>query len=185
MMEGCGSQQSLPEMVVAGGGGTCSSNFQNGYSGNLGCGGCETSANAEQTDLASRAIIPMEMQNRTGGQQQPSLRPAKSLSGESGEKIFSQPQIFKKIFSKNFFADLRPLTSAQATAIMPYHHQHIHADQNDQYIHSFRRLTETGAYYNMLSRQQRDSQVEEKSELIKTEFIILVYVKSEFLNQNF
>uniref|UniRef100_A0A915N544 Uncharacterized protein n=1 Tax=Meloidogyne javanica TaxID=6303 RepID=A0A915N544_MELJA len=125
MMEGCGSQQSLPEMVVAGGGGTCSSNFQNGYSGNLGCGGCETSTNAEQTDLASRAIIPMEMQNRTGGQQQPSLRPAKSLS------------------------DLRPLTSAQATAIMPYHHQHIHADQNDQYIHSFRRLTETGAYYNI------------------------------------
>nr|CAD2194020.1 unnamed protein product [Meloidogyne enterolobii]CAD2196689.1 unnamed protein product [Meloidogyne enterolobii] len=133
MMEGCGSQQSLPEMVVAGGGGTCSSNFQNGYSGNL--GGCETSTNAERTDLASRAIIPMEMQNRTGGQQQPSLRPAKSLS------------------------DLRPLTSAQATAIMPYHHQHIHADQNDQYIHSFRRLTETGAYYNMLSRQQRDSQI--------------------------
>uniref|UniRef100_A0A915P9X8 Uncharacterized protein n=1 Tax=Meloidogyne floridensis TaxID=298350 RepID=A0A915P9X8_9BILA len=84
MMEGCGSQQSLPEMVVAGGGGTCSSNFQNGYSGNL--GGCETSTNAERTDLASRAIIPMEMQNRTGGQQQPSLRPAKSLSGESEEK---------------------------------------------------------------------------------------------------
>uniref|UniRef100_A0A1I8BMK3 EB domain-containing protein n=1 Tax=Meloidogyne hapla TaxID=6305 RepID=A0A1I8BMK3_MELHA len=80
MMEGCGSQQSLPEMVVAGGG-TCST-YQNcnGYSGNL-CG-CETS-NAEQinADLASRAIIPMEMQNRTSGGQQ-SLRPAKSLSGE-------------------------------------------------------------------------------------------------------
>uniref|UniRef100_A0A1I8BN91 Uncharacterized protein n=1 Tax=Meloidogyne hapla TaxID=6305 RepID=A0A1I8BN91_MELHA len=42
---------------------------------------------------------------------------------------------------------------------MPYHHQHIPADQNDQYIHSFRRLTETGAYYNMLSKQQRDSQI--------------------------
>ena len=81
-MEGCGSQQSLPEMVVAGGGTSSAFQHCNGFSGTLGGNGCETS-NAEQinADLASGAIIPLEMQNRTGGITP--LRPAKSLSGIS------------------------------------------------------------------------------------------------------
>lgn len=135
-MAGCGSQQSLPEMLNQ----TAAASFHhcNGFTG--------MATGSDQQIPLDLVGGPMDHQPASaivGGGFLPgtSLRPVKSLS------------------------DLHTLTAAQiaqTAVVMPCpsnHQQPTVAGLGEQSYLGFRRQTETGNYYNMLSRQQRDSQI--------------------------
>lgn len=141
-MGDCGSQQSLPEMLKQTSATAVGYHHRNcncnGFSGHPGSDG-------EQVHMDLGGGIPMEQQQAAmisnavpmASSANASLRPVKSLS------------------------DLHTLTAAQiaqTAAVMPCHH-HDAPPPNEQVYPGFRRQTETGAFYNMLSRQQRDSQI--------------------------